>query len=152
MYVPILRCLILLGICENLGFDFTVLMFNWTKNTSVTSSLLPSMNLLTCLSFSAVSRRRLSVEAHTYYYYPTARPRRKLCACRNVLQETAPRDAEANPCRHGERKSRRRGDGAYYIDKDGGGVARTFDRKKISRKRGTVNDYASVPVCHHSLI
>ncbi|CAD6251744.1 unnamed protein product [Miscanthus lutarioriparius] len=73
---------------------------------------------------------KLSVEAHTYY--PIARPRWKLCACRNVLQETSLHDAEVNSYRHSERKNRKR-DGAY-IDKDG--VARTFDRKKISRKRG----------------
>ena len=41
------------------------------------------------------------------------------------------RDAEVDSYRYGERKKKY--DGAY-IDKDG--AARTFDRKKISRKRG----------------
>jgi myo-inositol-1(or 4)-monophosphatase len=55
------------------------------------------------------------------------------------LQETALHDAEVNSYRHRERKNRKR-DGAY-IDKDG--VARTFDRKKISRKRGKRQCYHS---------
>ncbi|WVZ77736.1 hypothetical protein U9M48_025563 [Paspalum notatum var. saurae] len=73
---------------------------------------------------------KLRVEAPVYY--PIARPRWKLCACKNVLQETTLRDAEVNSHGHGGRRKPRK-EGAY-IDKDG--VARTFDRKKISRKRG----------------
>jgi len=67
------------------------------------------------------------------------RPRWKLCACRNVLQEAASHDAKVNSSSHSERKNRKK-EGAY-IDKDG--VARTFDRKKISRKRG--NELMTVP-------
>jgi hypothetical protein len=65
-----------------------------------------------------------------------ARPRWKLCACRNVLQEAASQDAKANFYRGERRNQKKEG---TYIDKDG--VARTFDRKKISRKRG--NDSAT---------
>jgi len=73
---------------------------------------------------------RLRVEAPAHYLI--TRPRWKLCACRNVLQEAASHDAKVNSSSHSERKNRKK-EGAY-IDKDG--VARTFDRKKISRKRG----------------
>jgi hypothetical protein len=48
------------------------------------------------------------------------------------LQEAPSHDAKVNSYTYSERKNRKK-DGAY-IDKDG--VARTFDRKKISRKRG----------------
>jgi len=92
------------------------------------------MNTLTCLCPPFC---RLSVEA--IHIARFARPRWKLCAYRNVLQETALHDAEVNSYRHRERKNRKR-DGAY-IDKDG--VARTFDRKKISRKRGKRQCYHS---------
>lgn len=68
--------------------------------------------------------------------YLIARPRWKLCACRNVLQEAASQDAKANFYRGERRNQKKEG---TYIDKDG--VARTFDRKKISRKRG--NDSAT---------
>lgn len=67
-------------------------------------------------------------------HYPmNAGPRWRICACGNIHQGTSSlRDAEANSSRYGERKNRKH-QGAY-IDKDG--EARTFDRKKISRKRG----------------
>ncbi|RLM79748.1 pentatricopeptide repeat-containing protein [Panicum miliaceum] len=73
---------------------------------------------------------KLRVEAPAYYLI--TRPRWKLCTCRNVLQEAPSHDAKVNSYTYSERKNRKK-DGAY-IDKDG--VARTFDRKKISRKRG----------------
>lgn len=48
-----------------------------------------------------------------------------------MQQGTSLRDAEVNSYSYGERKKKY--DGAY-IDKDG--ASRTFDRKKMSRKRG----------------
>ncbi|KAM0880643.1 hypothetical protein ACQ4PT_033436 [Festuca glaucescens] len=64
------------------------------------------------------------------YYPPVAGPRWRICACGNIQQGTSLHDAEVNLYSYGERKKKY--DGAY-IDKDG--EARTFDRKKISRKR-----------------
>ncbi|GJM90312.1 hypothetical protein PR202_ga06579 [Eleusine coracana subsp. coracana] len=72
------------------------------------------------------------LRAEAPLYYPVAKPRWKLCVCKNVLQEAASRDGEMNSYSHNEKINQKR-EGAY-IDKDG--VARTFDRKKISRKRG----------------
>jgi hypothetical protein len=73
---------------------------------------------------------RLKVEAPLYY--PVAKPSWKLCAFKNALQETASHDAEMSSYSHNEKRNQKH-EGAY-IDKDG--VARTFNRKKISRKRG----------------
>ena len=95
---------------------------------------IPFAVMLTCLGPKFC---RLRVEAPVYY--PIARPRWKLCACKNVLQETTLRDAEVNSHGHGGRRKPRK-EGAY-IDKDG--VARTFDRKKISRKRGNGSAFLS---------
>lgn len=65
-------------------------------------------------------------------YYPVTRPRWKINASQDATQETGLIDAEINSYAYSERKNRKY-NGAY-IDKDG--VSRTFDRKKISRKRG----------------
>uniref|UniRef100_A0A453NKF0 PROP1-like PPR domain-containing protein n=1 Tax=Aegilops tauschii subsp. strangulata TaxID=200361 RepID=A0A453NKF0_AEGTS len=76
---------------------------------------------------------RLRIQAPLHYHPMTAGPRWRICACGNIQQGTSSlHDAEANSSRYGERKNRKH-PGAY-IDKDG--EARTFDRKKISRKRG----------------
>uniref|UniRef100_A0ACD5V6I7 Uncharacterized protein n=1 Tax=Avena sativa TaxID=4498 RepID=A0ACD5V6I7_AVESA len=72
----------------------------------------------------------LRIEARLYYP-PVAGPRWRICACGNMQQGTSLHDAEVNSYRYGERKKKY--DGAY-IDRDG--AARTFDRKKMSRKRG----------------
>ncbi|KAL5207791.1 hypothetical protein ABZP36_032226 [Zizania latifolia] len=72
----------------------------------------------------------LRIEALLYYPIST-RPRWKIYAGENVMQETGLIDAEINYYTYNERKNRNK-NGAY-IDKDG--VARTFNRKKISRKR-----------------
>uniref|UniRef100_M8BUQ1 inositol-phosphate phosphatase n=1 Tax=Aegilops tauschii TaxID=37682 RepID=M8BUQ1_AEGTA len=75
----------------------------------------------------------LRIQAPLHYHPMTAGPRWRICACGNIQQGTSSlHDAEANSSRYGERKNRKH-PGAY-IDKDG--EARTFDRKKISRKRG----------------
>ena len=77
---------------------------------------------------------RLRIQAPLHYHPMTAGPRWRICACGNIQQGTSSlHDAEVNSSRYGERKGNRKHPGAY-IDKDG--EARTFDRKKISRKRG----------------
>ncbi|KAJ1278065.1 hypothetical protein BS78_04G051600 [Paspalum vaginatum] len=102
------------------GIDFSL----WFK---------PDKSALVAIAFLAsITHPELMLRVEAPAYYPIARPRWKLCACKNVLQETALHDAEVNSHGHGGRKKPRK-EGAY-IDKDG--VARTFDRKKISRKRG----------------
>ncbi|EEC72578.1 hypothetical protein OsI_06020 [Oryza sativa Indica Group] len=115
-------------------FPFESREVNWRKDfaTFLIEHLRNKWKSTMLDHFINILQKDFKLRIEALLYYPVTRPRWKINASQDATQETGLIDAEINSYAYSERKNRKY-NGAY-IDKDG--VSRTFDRKKISRKRG----------------